>query len=65
MKEILSVFEETRNKKAREVLLLKDFKQNKNDYLHRGKYDIFSYSLIDSESGRKEYCKNYIALNMI
>jgi hypothetical protein len=58
-----TIFEYLRNKAFHEMLLVGDIKQNKNDYLHRNRYDKFSYHFINSESGRKKYCQKFIYLS--
>lgn len=56
----LSDFEIKRNLFFRKIVLENDFKQNTNDFKHRNYYDRFTYKLINSESGRRQYCKNFI-----
>lgn len=60
MKNELTEFEFKRNLYFRKIVFEGDFKQNINDFKHRNFYDHFIYKLIDSESGRKQYCKNFI-----
>lgn len=60
MKTILTTFELRRNKYFKQLGLESDFKQNSNDLKHRNTYDHFVYKLIDSEAGRKQYCKDFI-----
>ncbi|MCJ0929006.1 hypothetical protein MTX11_13695 [Acinetobacter lwoffii] len=63
MKDLLTSFQLKRNQEADEKLLSNDFKQNANDYLHRGQYDFFTYRFIDSVNGRKNYYQNFTILN--
>lgn len=65
MKKNLSLYEQVRNQHFNELLLLRDFKQNKNDYIHRNKYDKFIYKLVISVSEREKYSKNFIELNYL
>lgn len=58
-----SIFEHLRNQVFHKIRLLSDIKQNNNDYLHRNIYDKFSYHFINSEDGRKKYCKKFIYLS--
>lgn len=60
MKNELNDFEAKRNLYFKRIVLEADFKQNFNDLKHRNIYDRFIYKLIDSESGRKQYCKKFI-----
>lgn len=60
MKNKLTAFELKRNLYFHALVLENDFKQNKNDLNHRNLHDQFVYKLIDSESGRKLYCKNFM-----
>ncbi|NHC02525.1 hypothetical protein G9F31_01860 [Acinetobacter sp. 187] len=53
-----------RNQAYRDTLLLRDYQQNNNDYAHRNRYEKFSYHFINSENGRKEYCKHYVYIVM-
>lgn len=60
MKNTLTIFENNRNQEFRKIVCASDFKQNSNDYQHRQLNDHFLYRLVDSESGRKQFCKDFI-----
>ena len=60
MKNKLTAFELKRNLYFHALVLENDFNQNKNDLNHRNLHDQFVYKLIDSESVRKLYCKNFM-----
>ncbi len=60
MKKILSAFDLKRNLYFRKLMLDGDYKQNVYDLKHRNNYDLYVYKLIDSESGRKLYFKNFV-----
>lgn len=60
MKSKLSDFESKRNLYFKKLILEDDFKQNLNDFKHRNVYDHFLYKLVNTQSGRKQYYKNFI-----
>lgn len=51
--------DQLRNKRYHDIMLIEYDQQNKNDYSHRMKYEIFSYHLLNGDSARKEYCKKF------
>ena len=60
-----SEFDIRRNLYFTKLALERDFKQNLNDFKHRNVYDHFIYKLIESETGRKQYCKNFIIFRAV
>ena len=59
---IESIFAQLRNQEFYSLLLLRNVQQNNNDYLHRIKYEKFSYRFMNTDNVRKEYCKNFMVL---